>query len=75
MARFPEHALAQPRTRDERTRTPGWAIVDARGTLVADDLPNRADAVRRLGQFAAPTRPLPLRVLSPEGDPSGDMIG
>ncbi|HEX3825593.1 MAG TPA: hypothetical protein VHV79_14125 [Mycobacteriales bacterium] len=75
MARIHDQALVDSLTRDDRARTPGWAIVDARGTLVADDLPNRADAVRRLGQFAAPSRPLPLRVLSPEGDPSGDMIG
>jgi hypothetical protein len=53
----------------------GWAIVDADGSTVVDNLPNRATAVRRLGPAASPDRPLPLRVVSPGGQPSGDMIG
>jgi hypothetical protein len=57
------------------TQFTGWAIVDATGTTVVDDLPDRGDAVRRLGHFAFSPHPLPLRVISPSGDPTGDMIG
>jgi D-serine deaminase-like pyridoxal phosphate-dependent protein len=53
----------------------GWAIVDADGLLVARDLPNRAAAVRRLGHFAVAPHPLPLHVVAPSGEPSGDTIG
>jgi hypothetical protein len=53
----------------------GWGIVDADGQQVADDLPSRAAAVRRLGHFAVPPHPLPLRVVAPSGEPSGDTIG
>jgi hypothetical protein len=53
----------------------GWAIVDADGATAADHLPDRAEAVRRLGLYVCADRPLPLRVLSPTGDWSGDSIG
>jgi hypothetical protein len=52
-----------------------WAIMDANGTLVIDGLPSRAFAIRRMGYLAKSTSMLPLRVIDPHGDPTGDMIG
>jgi hypothetical protein len=62
-------------SRRSSARPGGWGIVDATGQLVAGGLPSRAAAVRRLGHFAVPPHPLPLHVVAPSGEPSGDTIG
>jgi hypothetical protein len=61
--------------RDNELTPIGWTVVDATGATVADSLPSRAHAIRRIGYFATSTHPLPLRVLDPSGVPSGDRIG
>jgi hypothetical protein len=69
-------AIRQPRASHRFAARPSrWAIVDADGATVVDDLPSRRDAARRLGSYVTPDHPLPLRVVDPTGQPSGDMIG
>jgi hypothetical protein len=73
-----QHPTVVQRTATGRHRSPssiGWAIRDADGLTLADNLADRALAVRRLGHFAGAACALPLRVVGPDGLPSGDTIG
>jgi hypothetical protein len=49
-------------------------VHDAKGTVVADDLPSRAAALRVLGALAFRGADLPLTVYDAEGRPTGDRL-